>query len=355
MFVRKKPNKSGLISVQIIDKSSGKYRVAKTVGSSGDPVIIGDLVKEAKGFIAILTGQQSLNFDIAQEKRMVDLFFDGIRQIQLIGPEMILGKLFNEIGFNKIKDELFRHLVIARLVHPVSKLKTTDYLFKYKGISIEVDKIYRYLDKLSSTQKETIQQISYQHTLGVLNHDLRIVFYDVTTLYFEIEDEDDLRKTGFSKEGKHQHPQILLGLLVSIDGYPLAYEVFEGNKFEGHTMLPVIEAFKAKYKLEKLVVIADAGLLSNDNVQQLQSKQYEYILGARIKNEKDQLKRQILALHLGNGQSAELARDENSKLIVSYSQSRATKDAANRKKGLQKLERSIAGGKLTKQNINNRR
>ncbi|WP_276504813.1 IS1634 family transposase [Terrimonas pollutisoli] len=354
MFVRKKPNKSGLVSVQVIDKSSGKYRVARTMGSSSDPSVIADLVRQAEKLIPKLTGQQLFNFDIEQEKQIVDLFFKGIKQIQLVGPELVLGKLFGEIGFTQIKDELFRHLVIARLVNPVSKLKTTDYLFKYKGISIEVDKIYRYLDKLNDSQKETIQQISYQHTLQLLNNDLSIVFYDVTTLYFEIEDEDDLRKTGFSKEGKHQHPQILLGLLVSIDGYPLAYEIFEGNKFEGHTMLPVIEVFKAKYKLDKLVVIADAGLLSNANLQELQSKQYEYILGARIKNEKDSIKRQVLALSLENGQSAELVRDEHTKLIVSYSESRAKKDAANRKKGLQKLERSIVRGKLTKQNINNR-
>ncbi len=75
---------------------------------------------------------------------------------------------------------------------------------------------------------------------------MRVVFYDVTTLYFEIEDEDDLRKTGFSKEGKHQHPQIVLGLFVSVDGYPLAYEIFEGRKFEGHTMLPVVEVFRKR-------------------------------------------------------------------------------------------------------------
>ena len=94
-----------------------------------------------------------------------------------------------------------------------------------------------------------VQQISYKHTLMVLDNTISVVFYDVTTLYFEIDQEDELRKTGFSKEGKHQHPQIVLGLLVSKNGYPLAYEIFEGNKFEGHTMLPVVDAFKAKYNL----------------------------------------------------------------------------------------------------------
>ena len=354
MFIRKKPNKSGVISIQIIDKSSGKYRLVKTIGSSSDAVTIEQLLLNAKQHIIELTGQQALNFEMEKERDLVDLFFNNINEVLLYGPELLLGKLFNDIGFNAIKDELFRHLVITRLAFPASKLKTVDYLLWHKGVSVDVDKVYRYLDKLNIKQKETIQQISYEHTLQVLNNNISIVFYDVTTLYFEIEDEDDLRKTGFSKEGKHQHPQIILGLLVSVDGYPLAYEIFEGNKYEGYTMLPVIDAFKAKYKIEKLVVIADAGLLSNDNIEQLQNNQYEYILGARIKNESQALKKEILALQLKNGESIALKKDEQSKLIITYSQARAKKDAANRKRGMEKLEKAVATGKLTKQSINNR-
>jgi len=92
----------------------------------------------------------------------------------------------------------------------------------------------------------------------VLGGLISIVFYDVITLYFQIDNEDDLRKRGFSKEGKHQNPQIVLGLLVSIDGYPLAFDIFEGNKFEGHTMLPVIDSFKRKYDLANLIIIVDS-------------------------------------------------------------------------------------------------
>jgi len=176
----------------------------------------------------------------------------------------------------------------------------------------------------------------------------------VTTLYFEIDDEDDLRKTGFSKDGKHQHPQLVLGLLVSIDGYPLAYEIFEGNKFGGHTMLPVIEAFKAKYHLVKLVIIADSGLLSHDNINDLQEKGYEFILGARIKAEKKSVKSKILSLNLKNGESQIIVKENNLKLVVSYSESRAKKDRANRERGLKKLEKQIKSGRLTKSNINNR-
>ena len=97
--------------------------------------------------------------------------------------------------------------------------------------------MYSNLDKLNNKQKEQIQNISYGHTLKVLNNEISIAFYDATTLYFEAEQEDDLRKTGFSKDGRHQQPQIVLGLLVSTGGYPLAYQIFEGKKFEGHTML----------------------------------------------------------------------------------------------------------------------
>jgi transposase len=354
MYIRQKKNASGSVSVQIIDKSSGKYKVIKTVGSSHDAGEVLTLQDEANREVTQLTGQLKFNFDVDKERELVDMFFSGIQQIRLVGPELVLGKLFDGIGFNAIKDELFRHLVIARLCYPVSKLKTTDYLYKHKGISIDVELIYRYLDKLHSKQKELVQQISYTHTLKVLNNTISVVFYDVTTLYFEIEEQDDLRKTGFSKEGKHQHPQILLGLLVSVDGYPLAYEIFEGNKFEGHTMLPVIERFKAKYQLERLIVVADAGLLSNENITELQRKGYEYILGAKIKSEKHVLQQQIQALSLRSGECKEIAKDESTRLIISYSQSRAKKDALNRQRGLEKIERAISRGKLSKKNINNR-
>ena len=113
-----------------------------------------------------------------------------------------------------------------------------------------------------------------------MNGEISVVFYDVTTLYFQIDDEDEIRKRGFSKEGKHQNPQIVLGLLVSVDGYPLAFDIFEGNKFEGHTMLPILDAFKEKYKLDKLVIVADSGLLSNQNIEYLQQKGYEFISGS---------------------------------------------------------------------------
>lgn len=352
MFVRKKKNKSGVISVQVIDKSSGSYRVIKTIGSSSVASVVLKLVKEGKIWINRYTGSQEIDF--TNYKRQTDYVLDGIESLTVQGTELLLGRLFDEIGFNQIKNLLFRQLVIARLCYPVSKLKTTDYLSKYQFLDVDVQVVYRYLDKLYNSEKEKVQNISYNHTLGVLNHEISIVFYDVTTIYFEAESEDELRKTGFSKDGKHEHPQIVLGLLVSKGGYPLTYDIFEGNKFEGHTMLPIINAFKQKYKLNNLIVVADAGLLSKENITQLEEQGYEYILGARIKSEKSPMKAKILALHLENGQSAVLEKDETTRLVISYSQARAAKDVHNRERGIKKLQNQIKSGKLTKASINNR-
>lgn len=352
MFIRQKKNKSGVISVQVISKSNGKYKVAKTIGSTSDAIILAKLMTEAELWLEQKQGMFELDFD--QSDLLLEQLIASIEQIKIVGIEMLLGKLFNEIGFSAIRDPLFRKLVLARLCYPLSKLKTVDYLRRYEGYETNETAIYRYLDKLHSKQKRTVQQISYAHTLKILNHNIQIVFYDVTTLYFEIQQEDDLRETGYSKEGKHQNPQILLGLLVSTDGYPLAYEIYKGKKFEGDTLLPVINLFRRTYQLKDIIVVADAGLLSNKNITSLQSNNYQYILGVRIKNETQAIKEQILALGLNDGESQVIIKSEQAKLIINYSQTRAKKDKHNRQKGIAKLEKQIRTGKLTKTQINNK-
>jgi transposase len=175
----------------------------------------------------------------------------------------------------------------------------------------------------------------------------------MTTLHFEASDEDDLRKTGFSKEGRHQQPQIYLGLLVGAGGYTIGYDIFEGNIYEGKTLIPMIEKFEKKFNLSKPIVVADAGLLSNNNVALMQKHGYFYILGARIKNEKTAIKQKIINANLQDGQTLTLKKDDT-RLIVAHASARAAKDEQNRKRGLQRLEKQIKSGKLTKANINNK-
>lgn len=351
MYVRKKLNKSGKTSIQVIDKSHRKYKVLQTIGCSDDSNEIAKLVLAAKSWIKEYTGR--IEIDFALSEQLVSNVLNSIQTIKRIGYDLLLGRIFTAIGFGDIKDEYFRELVLARIAFPKSKLKTTEYLYRYKQIDWDEDQLYRYLDKLYGSQKDLVQQISFQHTSKILNNNISVVFYDVTTLYFEIDEEDDLRKTGFSKEGKHQNPQIVLGLLVSKNGYPLAYEIFEGNKFEGHTMLPVVEAFKSKYNLSQLIIIADSGLLSKSNIEELQTKEYEFILGARIKNESKSIKEKILSLTLKNGESTVIKKGTLN-LIITYSDARAKKDRYNREKGLRKLQKHIDRGRLTKASINNR-
>jgi len=200
---------------------------------------------------------------------------------------------------------------------------------------------------------EHIKEISLRHTLSLYNNVLSVVFYDVTTLYFEASKEDDLRVAGFSKDGKHQNPQIVLGLLVSTGEYPIDYDIFEGNKYEGDTLLPVVDHFSEKYRTQHLTVVADSGLLSKKNIELLKDRNYKYILGARIKNEPESIKEQIMSIELKNKEYAEVQKEQQ-RLIISFKEQRARKDSHNRKRGLERLENRIKSGKLNKAHINNK-
>ena len=301
-----------------------------------------------------LSGQRRLfGFDTDQA---IESAFSALENasIRTVGPELIFGKIYDKIGFGAIKESLFRHLVIARLAFPLSKLKTCEYLYRYQGIHLCIDSVYRFLDRLNAKLKPQIEQITFAHVKKILNDQINVVFYDLTTLYFEASDEDDLRKTGFSKDGKHGCPQIYIGLLVTLGGYAIGYDIFEGNIYEGHTLIPFLEDISRKFSLDKPVIIADAGLLSKENITKLEKNKYQYIIGARIKNESYQLKSDILSTAFTENTVKSFKKGETNRLIVSYSGKRAKKDAYNRKRGLNRLEKQVKSGKLTKSSINNR-
>ncbi len=325
----------------------------KTIGSSSDSREIDLLVENGKQEIRKITEQPGLF--VLENDVLVENFLISLEngQVRTVGPELVFGKIYDYIGFNQLKSDLFRHLVIARLAFPLSKLKTIEYLYRFQGIRLDLDKVYRFLDKLSGELKEEVEAISFEHTKKVLKGNLSIVFYDLTTLYFEASDEDDLRKTGFSKDGKHSNPQIYLGLLVGLGGYAIGYDIFDGSIYEGQTLIPMIEKMSEKFKLSKPIIVADAGLLNAENILGLEERGYQYILGARIKNESKIIKDKILKTDFKNEQYIVLEK-ETSKLVVQYSDKRAGKDENNRERGLKRLEKQIRSGKLSKQNLNNR-
>jgi transposase len=357
MFVRKKNNRSGSVSVVVISKAGGKFREVKTLGVSSDVEEIKHLYRQGQLWIRKRLGLSDMfeeYSDTKFEQESVDYFFDNIENVLLNGVQLILNKVFHIIGFDKIDDNILKSLVISRISQPLSKVATVDYLKSHFDEDVQLYQLYEYLDKLNDTQKDIIQRISVEHTCKILGGKIGVVFYDVTTLYFETDYGDDLRKTGFSKDGKHSQPQIVLGLLVSEGGYPLAYSIHEGNKYEGHTMLPVVEDFVKKFGLTDFVVVADSGLMNADNIKLLEKNGYKYILGARIKNESKHIISWILSQVKQDGVFYEYRKSENCRLIVGYSEKRAKKDALNREKGVKRLENEFNSGSITKDKINKR-
>ena len=357
MFVRRNRNRSGSVSVGIVSKQGGAYRIVQTVGTSKDLDEIERFALQAQDIINHPKGQLNLFPMKSHGALAVETFVRSLSnaQVHTVGPELIFGTLFDSIGFNAIHNELFRHITIARLAYPTSKLKTADYLYRYKGIRIDKHAIYRFLDELHSKYKDAVEKIAYKYTEKTLKV-ISIVFYDITTLYFESEDEDDLRKIGFSKDGKFQHPQIMLGLLVGKGGYPIGYDIFEGNTFEGHTLIPILEKIQKKYGFGKPIVVADAALLSRDNLENLRQARYQFIVGARIKNETEAIKEDVLKQGKGmmDGNTFVVKKEDGTRLVISYSSSRAGKDVYNRQRGIRKLRTQIKSGRLTKEHINNR-
>lgn len=356
MFVRKKKNRSGTTSVVVVNKSRGVFQELATIGISKDEAEIEQLYRQAENWIAIHTGTRDVFKEHAraiEEEKLARYFLSNVENIVLNGPQLILDQVFRLIGFDSIGDDILKHLVIARISQPSSKSGTVEYLKSYFDEDLELHKIYRYLDKLHKTQQEKIQQISVAHTRNILGGKIGLVFYDVTTLYFETDQSDELREKGWSKDGKHSQPQVVLGLLVSQEGYPLAYSLFNGSQYEGRTMLPIVEDFVRRFKLDDFVIVADSGLMNKTNIALLESGGYKYIIGARIKNEADEIKQWVLSQSKQDGLFCETAKGE-ARLIVGYSDKRAKKDRYNREKGVKRLKTAYKSGTISKENINKR-
>lgn len=357
MFVRRKLNKSGSFSVQVLVKRAGRNVLLRSFGASKDEDELRAMEMEASEFISRYGGQGVLPFEselppLPEEK--AERIFSRIVDIRQDAPRIILSRVYDGIGFDAVKDNILRSLAIARVCEPKSKVATVEYLKRCFREDYQLHQIYRYMDRLYNTQRERIQQISVEHTRKLLGDKIGIVFYDVTTLYFETAREDVLRSPGFSKDGKTAESQIVLGLLVSRDGYPLSYNVFNGSQYEGRTMIPIIDDFVQRFSLTDFIVVADAGLLSRKNITLLKQAGYKFILGGRIKKETKPVQDWVLSLDKAPHKLNETIINGDERIIVSYSEQRAAKDRHNRDKGIQRLRKAYSSGKIKKQNVNQR-
>jgi hypothetical protein len=383
--VRKKKNQSGSTSIHIVDRTNRVYKVIESLGSSKDEREIESLYNQAlKRIDEFENNLLHVSKNNSKKEKLLEL----LSQITTdnfvpIGDELIFGKLFDAIGCNSIFENtnsnlrkidekifLFRSLVISRLLYPGSKLELIHYLEYFKKQDINIYQIYRFLDTLYQEDiKSNIESCIFEHTKKVMNNEIVLTFYDVTTLYFESESEDDLRRIGFSKEGKLARPQIQLGLFTTLEGYPLSYEVYAGNKYEGHTLIDILKKFQDRFQLDKKpIVVADRGMLTNANIAYLENNNYKYILAYRIKSISTELKEKIANLTFVNDSAIHTIdikdkaieyKDDNEvkqkininqKLIISYSQKRAKKDKRTREKALEKIEAKLSNN-ITKSDL----
>lgn len=311
---------------QIGYKRQGRFVLVKHVGCASTLVEIEALKIKSQG-------------ELIKAKKQLPLFVDETptkaKQIswKVTGYHQFFGKVYDSLKF---PDNLLRDLVVARIVFPHSKLATVRFLDRVCNIKLSKDKIYRFLKKID---KDELTEIAYSHIV-LKNKTLSLVFYDVTTLHFEMEREDDLRRKGFAKNHRNDLPQILVGLFVDSDGFPFDFDFFSGNTFEGDTFSICVEKLITKYQLKTLTVVADAGMLSSKNLDFLESHHLNYIVGARLKSLNNKLKTKILG-HNFTIQKTKQLEIINKRLIVNFSEARRKKDESNREKVINKLQLKI--------------
>src|SRR3989344_3690373 len=225
----------------------------------------------------------------------------------------------------KIKNNLLLDLVILRIMEPASKLRSIELLEEYFGIKHRRQRYYESAPEWL-TLKSKVESLSLSFAKNHYAFNFDLLFYDVTTLYFETFEEDELRKNGFSKDSKSQQPQVLVALMVTKEGFPIAYEVFAGNTFEGHTIIPVVKKFVVKNGVKQFTVVADAAMISNDNILALKENEINYIVGARLGNLSNELIEQIDKNISREDNKSIRIKTGNGYLICSYSSLRYRKD-----------------------------
>jgi transposase len=245
-------------------------------------------------------------------------------------------------------------LLCNRWSDPLSKLGAYNTQNEFLGLNpIKLHWLYRGLDKLSLASEE-LQKHIYNKNIKLLDYELDVVFYDVTTFYFDsdYEQPDALRQKGFGKDGKIGKTQILLGLLLDKHRNPIAYELYSGDTYEGHTLVNGLKKLKEKYKINKVVVVADSGMLNTDNLLAINENGYEFIVGERLKNLPKAIKAELLDRQNYKLMTLEkhgkidekivlsyhIVTYKDRKILCTYSEKRAKKDRIEREKKIEKAK-----------------
>lgn len=233
---------SGALAVQVVEYFQNKREILLHLGSAKNAEELSELKKSALQWIEKNNPQQSLFPLLKKETQSALISLDKCQYLgfryQLLYDS--LWKLEILFKFHLISEsKILNDLVIARIAAPSSKLEAFEYINDYFGINHSRRDFYRQLENLNHWQ-DAVQSCAIAVAKKYFNFNFSLVFYDLTTLYFESFETDELRKIGFSKDNKASQPQIMIGLLVNDSGFPISYQIFPGNKFEGHTLMPSI-------------------------------------------------------------------------------------------------------------------
>lgn len=277
--MRKSPGRSGSTKVQIAERRAGRDVVVEHVGTARTDAELAVLMARARR--RLHEGQAALDLDLGE------LEDDGVSE----RPGLITSKrselLWNvltgayaRLGFDVIGDDAFEQLVLARIVEPTSKADSVRVLTELGVQTASLRTMFRSLQRAQAGDyRSRIAKACFAH--AATHGDVSLVLYDVTTLYFEAEKEDELRKVGYSKE-RRVDPQIVVGLLVDRRGFPLEIGCYEGNKAETLTIVPIVRDFQKRHGLTDMVVVADAGMLSSSNLRDLDEAGLRFIVGSRV-------------------------------------------------------------------------
>jgi transposase len=286
------------------------------------------------------------------------------------GVHDIYGKLFDEMNLksifanparNRSSVESFKNIVLSRIAKPDSKRATVQMLEDNFGISLNLDSVYKMMDKITEQSIEKLNTIAYSETKKLFSQKIDVIYFDATTIYFESFTEDEFKKNGYSKDLKFNQPQVVLALMVTKEGLPIGYEAFSGDTFDGHTLIPSLKILRDKYDVDNVVYVADSGMFNKNNLEELESLEehkFNYIVGARIKNQSKEIKTKILDKSNYKVLNADISiyniiLDCGRKLVVTHSKKREKKDRYEREKGIQKLRDKLEGNKSVKTHLSN--
>lgn len=378
MFVRTKEKPNGKISVQIVeshrkaDKVSQK--IIRHVGQAVTDMEVEELKKLAQKIIVEMKNQRSPVLpifapeDIYGPKSCTETIDDkvdmsALREEQRIieGIGDVFGKLYEDMGLSRAlgdtkKDsswnEILKACVLARIANPVSKYRTASMLEQDYGIRIALEKIYRMMDRLAEHEPQIRQTIT-SSTLDLFGGKLDVAFFDVTTLYFESVDEDELRAFGFSKDCKFKETQVVLALVTTTDGLPVTYRLFPGNIYEGNTLIAMIEEIRKVHEVRNVLLVADRAMFSKQNLAAMEAADIKYIVASRLRRLPNELRQEILE---SDDFALKAIEDElhwvkefpydQGRLVVSYSSKRARKDSADRLRLIERLLKKVKDGKV---------